>query len=71
MRESVKSAKKRNLACIFKHMTIVFNSKQFKTIICTKWFRMQSVMPNKPSVDYYMRESANNTLKTSKTQLSK
>ena len=56
-RESAKNAEKtfkRNLERNFKHMTIVFDSNNFNTILYTKYCCVQSFMQNKPSLNYFM-----------------
>ena len=63
MREIAKNAykiTKRNLARNFKHMTIVFDSNDFKTIIYTKWCCVLCFAANKPSLNHLWRESAKN-----------
>ena len=52
------------------HMTIVFNSNHFNTIVYIKQYYVPNFIQNKPSLNYFMRESAKNALKTLKTQLS-
>ena len=62
MRESAKKAKKKlekcNLARNYKHMTIVFDSNHFNTIIYTKQCRVLCLLQNKPSLNHFMREKA-------------
>ena len=72
MRKSAKNAKKPlkwNYARNFKHITIVFNSNHFNRIIYTTSCCVPNFMPNKPSLNYFKRESAKNALKTLKMQL--
>ena len=72
MRESAKNAKKpqkRNFACNFKHMSIVFDPNHFYTIPYNKLYCVPNSLPNKPSLNHFLRESGKNTKKTSKAQL--
>ena len=69
MRENAKNAKqpqKRNLVCNLKHMSIVFNSSHFNTITNNKLYCVPSFVPNKPSLNHFMRESAKKALKNFK-----
>ena len=71
MRESAKSAKqpqKRNFACNLKNMSIVFDSNHFHTITYNILYCIPSFVPNKPSLNHFMRECRNMLKKTSKTQ---
>ena len=60
---ALKKPQKRNLACNFKPMTIVFNSFYFKTIIYTKQCCVPRFMANKPCLNHFMLESAKTVLK--------
>ena len=56
-----KKPQKRNIAHNIKHMTNVFDSNLFHTIIYTKYCCVPSFVPNKPSLKHFMRESVKNT----------
>ena len=58
--KTLKNPKIGNLARNFKHMTIVLDSNHFSTIIYTKSCRVPSFVPNKPSLNHFMRENAKN-----------
>ena len=62
MRESAKKHKKKplksNYALNLKQMNIVFDSNAFNTIIYTKECAVQSFVPNKPSLNHFIRECA-------------
>ena len=66
MPKKQKHAKKCNLVRNFKHMTTVFNSNNFKTVIYTIQCFVPSFMPNKPSLNYFKRVSAKKVLKGKK-----
>ena len=70
MRQSAKIAliKRKNatIARNFKHMTIIFNSNNFKTKIYSEWCCVPSFMQKEQSLNYFMRESAKRALKTVK-----
>ena len=53
----LKNPLKRHIARIFKHMTIVFNSNLFNTIIYTKECCVPSFVPIKQNMNYVTRES--------------
>ena len=75
MRESavtLKKPQKRYLARNFKHMTFFFWIENYlNTITYTKKCWVQRFVPNKSSLNHFMRESSKNVKKTSKAQLSK
>ena len=62
MRKSTKKVKKKleksYLARNVKHMTIVFESNYFNTIIYTKQCCVQGFVRNKPRLNHFKRESA-------------
>ena len=62
-KKKIKKPSKRNLACNLKHIKIFLNSNHFNTIIYIKHCCVPSYTPNKPSLNYFMRESAKKALK--------
>ena len=74
IRESTKNAKKnplkRHIARNFKHINIVFNSNLFNAIIYSKECCLPSLVPIKPNINYFIRESCKKALKTLKVKLS-
>ena len=62
--KTLKKPQKSNLERNFKHMTIVYDSNYFKTIIYTKSCRVPSFVTNEPSLNTFKRESAKNVLKS-------
>ena len=58
--KTLKKPQKRNLACKFKHMIIVLDSKHFNTIIYTKGYCVPYFVSKKLSSNHFMRESAKN-----------
>ena len=72
MRESAKNAKqpqKRNFACNFMHMSIVFDSNHLNTIKYNKLYCVLSFVPNKTSLNHFVRESAKNAEQPQKRNL--
>ena len=72
MRESAKKhkkAQKRILARNIKHMTIVFYSNHFNTILYTKKWCVPFFVAYKRSMNHFMRESAKNAKKPQKCNL--
>ena len=74
MRETTENAKKlqkRNLARNIKHMTIVFDSNHLNTIFQTKYYCVPKILPNKPSLNYFIRERTKNAYKPQKHNLAR
>ena len=58
--KTLKKPQKCNIARNFKHMTIVFDSIDLKTIIYTKQCCVPSFVANKLSLNHFVRESSKN-----------
>ena len=50
------------------HMTIIFKSNHFNTIIYIKQYYVPCLMQNKPSLNMFTQKSVENALKTLKMQ---
>ena len=71
MTKIVQNSENCNLTLHCKHMTSIFDSNYFKTIIYTKWCCVSSFVHKKPSLSFFTRESDKNPSKHIKTQLNK